>query len=687
MKLASAGSVGWCMLGASVVLTAFAITLGMASEASTAEDLELSAPGAVAWGVGWLAFAVAGALILARLPRHRMGWLLAGVALLNALGLAVYAYAERAVVVAAGSLPASELALWLSNWVVIPPTPLLAIFAFLLFPDGHPLTPRWRWVGWLSLAAVALVAAHAALAPGVPEGGLGPNPYPVEGADVLAAAWLAVSLCAVLAVVSLVLRYRRGNALERQQIRWIAAAGAVVALGLVGDSIYSAASEHGGLLPLPLVELSLVLMAAGIAIAVLRYRLYDLDLVVNRTLVYGLLTVLVVAGYVGLVLGLAALLDSSGLGVSLVATAVVAVAIQPLRSVIQRRVDRLMYGDRDDPYRALSRLGERLGVALDPNEVLPTIVEEVATGLRLPYAAIELHEDGGRRVAASHGSLRDGRPVGLPLEYRGEPVGELLVGHRAPGESLAPADLRLLADLARQAGVAAHAVRLTQDLRRSRERLVAAREEERRRLRRDLHDGLGPTLAGISLEVESARALVEPDPAAARDLLERIKTEVQEAIGDIRRIAHDLRPPALDELGLLPAVREHADRLGARGNGAQAQPSTSFEVVDCPDDLPSLPAAIEVAAYRIAMEAMTNVARHARARHCTVRIGVNEGLEVEIRDDGRGISPAANSGVGLASMRERAEELGGSIGVESRDGGGTVVRARFPIERALAGGG
>lgn len=195
---------------------------------------------------------------------------MAGVALLNALGLAVYAYAERAEVVAGGSLPASELALWLANWVVIPPIPLLAIFGFLLFPDGHPLTPRWRWVGWVGLAAVALVAAHAALAPGVPEGGLGPNPYPVEGADVLAAAWLVVSLCAVLAVVSLVLRYRRGNALERQQIRWIAAAGAVLALGLVGDSIYSAASEHGGLLPLPLVELGLVLMASGIAIAVLR---------------------------------------------------------------------------------------------------------------------------------------------------------------------------------------------------------------------------------------------------------------------------------------------------------------------------------------------------------------------------------------------------------------------------------
>jgi two-component system NarL family sensor kinase len=419
-----------------------------------------------------------------------------------------------------------------------------------------------------------------------------------------------------------------------------------------------------------------VIAAAGVS--VLKYRLWDLEPLVNRTLVFGALTAGLLGLYIGAVYGLGALLDSSGIGVSLAATATVAVAFAPLRSLLQERVNRLMYGDREEPYRALARLGERLGSTLDPDAVLPATVESVAEGLRAPYVAIELEEGGGWRTAASHGEARDDEPVRLPLEYRGEVVGRLIVQPRARTEPFSAADLRLLGDLSRQAGVAAHAVRLRQDLVRSRERLVVTREEERRRLRRDLHDGLGPTLAGIGLEIESVRALTQRDPNAADELLTRLKTEVQDAIADIRRIAYDLRPPTLDELGLVPALREQAARL----SGSNGSPGTLRISVEAPGDLPGLPAAVEVAAYRIAVEAVTNVSRHAEAHTCSIVLSVHGDLEVEVRDDGRGIPPSPKGGVGLASMRERAEELGGTLAVEPGEDSGTVVLARLPLETA-----
>jgi signal transduction histidine kinase len=274
-------------------------------------------------------------------------------------------------------------------------------------------------------------------------------------------------------------------------------------------------------------------------------------------------------------------------------------------------------------------------------------------------------------VVASSGAAR-GRVERVPLTYRGELVGELAVGLR-PGESeFSPADRKLLADLARQAGVAAHAVALTRALQRSRERLVAAREEERRRLRRDLHDGLGPALAGITLQLEGVRALVADEPAQARQTLLDLRTHTQTAIADIRRLVHDLRPPALDELGLLGALREHANRLDG---GLRV-------TIDGPEELPELPAAVEVAAYRIALEALTNVVRHAAARTCSVRVIADGALELEIADDGRGVADEPGPGVGLGSMRERAAELGGSCTIERARGGGTCVRASLPLVSA-----
>jgi signal transduction histidine kinase len=363
-----------------------------------------------------------------------------------------------------------------------------------------------------------------------------------------------------------------------------------------------------------------------------------------------------------------------------------AVMFQPLRSRLQRGVNRLMYGERDEPYAVTSRLGRRLEAAIEPGAVLPTVTETIAQALKLPYAAILLKENEGFRTAAAYGSPT-GESDAWPLVYQREEIGRLVISPRAPGEELSTADRRLLEDLARQAEVAVHAMRLTTDLQRSREQLVAGREEERRRLRRDLHDGLGPTLASLALRLDAARRLVRRKPEDAEALLSRLKDQTQDTVGEVRRLVYGLRPPALDDLGLLAAVGQQAAGHGfvAHDGSPTDEAIEKGRVVfalEASEDLLPLPAAVEVAAYRIIQEAMTNVARHARARTCRVRLSfdqIGSILELETTDDGVGLPEDRRAGVGLSSMRERAEELGGALVVEPGSEGGTRVLARLPV--------
>jgi signal transduction histidine kinase len=285
--------------------------------------------------------------------------------------------------------------------------------------------------------------------------------------------------------------------------------------------------------------------------------------------------------------------------------------------------------------------------------------------------------------AASSGTPPMKEALRLPLVYQSKQVGALIIAPRGRDDALTPADLRLLDDLTQQIGNAVHTVRLTselqaltQDLQRSREHLVTTREEERRRLRRDLHDGLGPMLSAIMLKVGLVRTLYLRDQETTDTLLNQLETELESVISDIRRVVYNLRPPALDELGLVGAIREYVARLG---NEEQANNAALKVTVEAPASLPPLSAAVEVAAYRIVQEAVTNVIRHAHAHSCQVCFLVEDAFQIEVNDDGKGIEEADRTGIGLTSMRERAEELEGTFTINKASPCGTQITARLPL--------
>jgi signal transduction histidine kinase len=534
----------------------------------------------------------------------------------------------------------------------------IALFALVpfVFPNGR-FAPRWTlWVA-PPLAVVFVLSQYAPQTIGL-----------------VALVWF------ILAAYAVIHRYRRiFNQTERQQTKW-------VMMGLLGSTI--------GFIPLAIISfiyppalptperliflflvyipiniVTYIFMPASITVAIFRHRLWNIDILINRALVYGTLTAFVVAFYILVVGGLGALIQSSGnFFLSLLATGIIAVAFQPLRDRLQRLVNRLMYGERDDPYKVLSQLSQHLESTQTPGSILSTIVGTIAQTLKLPYAAILLTDGNTLHTAAVTGSPTK-HLLTLKLTHQNQIIGELHIAQRSPDEPFTAAERRLLEDIASQTGVAVHNVRLTADLQRSREQIVSAREEERLRLRRDLHDGLGPKLAGQTLKLEAAMDALDSETETARTLLKESMTESQTLISEIRRLVYGLRPPALDQLGLLAAIREQATQY--QFNGLQV-------TLSAPESLPNLPAAVEVAAYRIIQEALTNVARHSQARTCTVSLVIDKDLEIVISDDGIGLPPTRHAGVGLSSMRERAEEIGGACTIESTTNG-TRVFARLPI--------
>ncbi|QIN77713.1 histidine kinase [Rubrobacter marinus] len=637
-----------------------------------------------------VAFSTVGAVIASRRPGISIGWIMCAVGILSGLrGLRIQ-YVIYAFVTAPGALPGAETLALVTAWDWVPYVALL-VFLGLLFPDGRLPGRRWRLFAWSAgaVTSASIVALAILPQPFLSIGSTRRNPIGVESIDSFAvggSVQAAMYSLALVSAASLFVRLRRASGVERRQLEWVTSAGAVAAVGAMSNRAVYPVVEAGWVW-----WSSYVLMMAGLVgipvamgVAILKHRLFDIDLVINRTLVYAALTACVVGLHALVVGGFGALFHArGGPGLSLFATGLVAVSFAPLRYRLQRGVDRLMYGERDEPYRVLSRLGRRLEAALAPDAALSTIVETVAQALKLPHAAISLKQGDEFATVAEYGTApRAGEPVVLSLMHGGEEVGRLLLSPRAPGEVFSPSDQGLLEDLARQAGATVQAVRLTADLQRSREKLVTAREEERRRLRRDLHDDLGPRLASLTLKQDAARRLLVfcGDTAAAAALMAELKGQTRDAVADIRRLAYELRPPTLDEMGLVPAIREGAAKHEAS--------SAAVFSVEAPDAMPPLSAASEVALYRIAQEAMINVVRHARAKSCAVRLTLRGGeLELEVLDDGDGIPNGRRAGIGLSSMRERAAELGGTCTVTPAEpsGSGTLVRARLPLETSGAG--
>lgn len=609
------------------------------------------------------AFTVAGWLLAVRRPEVVFGWL----ALAAAIGHGASAAGGGWVVFSltdGRQLPGAALA----GWAAVCGEPLenfALVAAWATFPDGRLPGGKIRWPAAASVVLCAAGWLYGLFSPFPSLSGAKlTNPLAIPGLPF----WQPVPLFAgglLLGSVVIVVRWLRAEGGQRQVLRWLAVVN-VIAI-LVTPVIV--ALPAGDLI----ATVGTVVVLVVITTVVLANQVYGIDVVLNRTLVYILLTAFAAGVYAAGVAVLALLGQAVGGPWTVVAALGAAFSLAPARSRIQLLINRFLYGERDEPYTVIGRLASRLEVAGSIEQLLPDLLEAVAGALRLPSAAVQmLGEDGStRRIAYGNPQPQD-PSVPFPLTHQGRDIGALVVGLRSGQNALDLRETRLMQDIARHVAVAASNVMLTEALLLSRERIVNAAEEERRRLRHDLHDGLGPVLTAAATKVDATRNLLEKNPLKARDLLDNVRRDLTTALGDLRRLVYALRPPVLDELGLLGALRE------------QLQHAALPVTLSVPATLPALPAAVEIAAYRIVTEAVTNVTRHAAASGCRVTIACTDQLTLDIRDDGPG-DQTWSPGIGLTSMRERATALGGTWGAGPTGNGGRVF-VELPLSFARSTG-
>lgn len=563
---------------------------------------------------------------------------------------------------------------------------------FFLFPNGQ-FNPKWTRY----LLLVILI-------PGILRGLFPGTPLDMQTTSgPLFIIWVIVWMTSLITIQ--VYRYRKVlGPLERQQTKWAVSGMSAAIFGLLVITLIHILQDgllQGNPAFLFFTEIvlsfSMMLLPITLLFALLRRKLWDIDPIVNRTLLYGMLSLFVIVIYISVVWYIGTLFHSSSQWLnSLIATGLVAILFAPVKERLQRWINRFMYGENDDPLTVLARLGQKLGNPLSPHDALSVVVRTVKEALKLPYAGLALHQNGETFIVAEEGTPQE--PLSsYSLVHRGEKLGNLLVANRSPGEAFSVSDHRFLDMLVNQTSAIVKSAtasidlhRVAEDLRESRERLVLAREEERRRLRRNLHDDLAPRLAALALTASAAETLLQSDPAKTKSILIELQTVIRSTVSDIRRLVHDLRPPALDELGLAGAIQERINDLCRPlkpledgGSIQQEVPAALQFRLHAPDRLPLLPAAVEVAAFRIVTEALVNVVRHANASLCEVTIRLGQALEVEIIDDGQGVRDKLEStgpgGIGTHSMRERAEELGGYCLIEAVQPRGTRVLAYLPI--------
>lgn len=645
------------------VVLAGAVTL-----VGEAVAIAASAPGSPRWNevvvaADGVAYAAVGALILWHRPRHPVGRIALAGAAAGAIGEALVALAHAALTDDPGDTLAAYgsvlgFALRALTWVS------LVLWLPLVFPHGLGERTRLRRI---AIRVVATTAASftlvSLLSPRLTDLRLAKIRNPIglpesarPFADALGGLSLLLGLASIaLGVACLAQRYRRGATLTRQQTLIFGLAFLPPVAAVVASAWDAAAPWLFGVTTLPL--------PVAIGVAVLQRRLYDLPLVLNRSMTYGSLSLVIATLYAAVVGGVGAMLRQEGAAwLPWLAAGVVAVSFSPLRDGLQRAANRLTFGQWAQPTEVLARTARRLSDAGDVGALMGSLAAELADDLGLGYVLIT--DRSGLPLAAAGVESKDLDE--LPLTAYGEVVGALRWTRRGLRES----DLALLTGIAGQLGTVVHAQGLLASVRAAQERLVLAREEERRRLRRDLHDGLGPSLAALTMQVDTLRNTV--DDEAARTRLLTLRGHIQDAVIDIRSIVEGLQPAALADLGLPGSLRV----LAARFHHA-----ATFEVAVDVDVPAELPAAVEVGAYRIVQESLTNAAKHSGAKQVRVGVRLDDGwLEVHVDDDGCGELRPRPDGVGLSSMRGRAEEIGGTLEVLALAGQGTTVCARLPVD-------
>jgi signal transduction histidine kinase len=627
--------------------------------------------------------AVVGALIASRRPRNPIGWMVGAAALLDSTVTVNRQLVTYFMLTASGALPAPILVL---AWAVSPlsiATRALFGLIFLLFPSGNLPSRRWRPLLWFLLAGTAATALCAVVMPGpLPAFAAIDNPFGVRALDgplraVIPVLNLALVVTILVCAGSLIVRFRYAQSDERQQLKWIAYAASLWALALVGTFVVPPAWSTPFLLA---YAACVVGFLVSLGVSILKYRLYSIDLLITRTLVYGTLGVLIGGFYVTVVAGVGAVVGSYGdsnLLVSLLATAVVALAFQPVRERVQRFANRLVFGHRATPYQVLAELSRRMAGAVSVDEVLPGLAEAVALGCGAAHSRVRVNVAPGQdRFAVWPAELFEGTfEYVVPVLHRGQIVGEIAVDKPA-GEPLTPPENALLEDLAAQAGPALSNVRLTEDLRASRQRIVAAQDVERRRIERDLHDGAQQQLVALAVTARIARDLIASDPAEAGGLLAEIGEQATEALRQLRDLARGIYPPALADQGLAAALEAHL---------AKALPTVHLEVDPRTASLRFAPEA-ETAIYFCCLEALQNAAKHAAGYTPIVRLAAeSQRLSFVVTDTGPGFDSAQTQvGSGLQGMTDRLAALGGSLEVWSVIREGTTVTGQIPLTVAAA---
>jgi signal transduction histidine kinase len=646
---------------------------------------------------------ILGMLVALRRPHNPVGWLLLVIAVASSLQGVEDQYARFALLTHPGSLPGAAWAEWLGNFASIPIFPAGAVMWLLvLLPDGRLPSRRWRVLLIAGAVDTAVLFLTAAFAPGPLSAGSSGANYPLlnnplglavlqafSGYGVLSAVFWMLGLAMLLvASVAPLRRMRRASGDERQQLKWIAYAVLMTAV-----SLFVFVFLAGSVLPAWTFDIPISLgfglaFPVAIGLSIFKYRLYDIDVVISRTLVYGSLAVFITAVYVGIAVGIGALVGGGGrpnLGLSILATAIVAVGFQPLRERVQRIANRLVYGKRATPYEVLSQFSQRVAESYAVDDVMPRMAQVLAEGTGAQRADVWLRSGAVWRNVAVwpvEAATAEPAPVSnakLPpangasrlveVRHQGNLLGALSVTKRA-GEALTPVEENLLSHLAGQAGLVLKNVGLTADLearlaelRASRQRLVGAQDAERRRLERNLHDGAQQHLVALKVKLGLAEMLLGRDPAKAMATLVQLKSDADDALETLRDLARGIYPPLLADRGLTAALESQARKatvpvsVDGHGIGRYSQE-------------------IEAAVYFSVLEAMQNIQKYAGASSVVVRLREErDRLVFTVQDDGCGFDIATVArGSGLTNMEDRLDALGGALLLASSIGKGTSLQ-------------